>query len=118
MAHNSLRFLRSCFISRCDWFVELTPLFQPIRTKTKNIRDFPRSAPAASDVTVSNSDWLIVLFSSVLVEQSKGGGTQGDFFYTPIAAIGENRRVCPVTAIAIFADRIKLPVSGMSDIGD
>ena len=46
--------------------------------------------------------------------------THGDFICR-IAAIGENRQVCPI-AIAIFADRwyrgIKSPIFNISDIGD
>jgi len=51
-----------------DWLKNLTPVFQPIRSKTKTIRTlYARFFPRLElQVIVRNSDWLIALFAAVI----------------------------------------------------
>ena len=62
-----LVFVLVCFTTPCDWLAKLAPLSQPMRTKTN--RDslalvFPRLIRFHASST--NSDWFIVLFTSVV----------------------------------------------------
>ena len=64
---GKLRLFWFCITSLCDWPVQLTPRFQPMRSKTNTNRNlhgriFPRFA--------SYSDWSIALFVSVVIGQS------------------------------------------------
>ena len=54
-----------CIASFCDWPAKLTPLFQPMRRKTKSIATCTRAFSRALrrlHVIDSNSDWRIALF--------------------------------------------------------
>ena len=67
--------IRVCFTTLCDWLAKLAPLSQPMTNKTKTNRDllarvFPRLVLVKVNVFVLSSDWLIELFSSVVIGQS------------------------------------------------
>ena len=62
------------FLERCDWLAKLAPLSQPMRSKTKTngvscSLAFSRACRRLH-VFDSNSDWLIALFTSVVIGQS------------------------------------------------
>ena len=47
-----------CLTTLCDWLIKLTPLSQPMRSKTKTSRDslarvFPRLAPVTSCISIA-----------------------------------------------------------------
>ena len=55
----------------CNWLAKLGPLLsQPTRIKTN--RDFPALCADFIYFAVSNSDWINVLFFSVLIDQRNG----------------------------------------------
>ena len=72
------RLLWFCITKLCDWLTKLAPLSQPMRSKTKTNRVF--AAWRQLHVFASNSDWLVVLFTSVAIGQSKYFG----FGFTPL----------------------------------
>ena len=61
-------------VTLCDWLENLTPVFQPMRSKTKTYRlvhlvaaIFPRFE---LQVTATNSNWFITLLVPVLIGRS------------------------------------------------
>ena len=67
------RLLWFCITTLCDWLTILAPLSQPMGIQTKTNRVFSHAFSSAwrqLRVFVSNSDWLVVLFTSVANGQS------------------------------------------------
>ena len=52
-----------------DWLKRVAPVFQPMRSETKNNRDFSR-ASSELQVIASNYDWFIALFVPVVIGRS------------------------------------------------
>ena len=59
-----------CITTLCDWLTKLATLYQPMGIQTKTNRVLAARV-CQLPVFVSNSDWLILLFSSVAIGQSK-----------------------------------------------
>ena len=73
------RLLWFCITTLSDWLTKLAPLSQPMGIQTKTNRVFaasvfPLLAPVTCTVFSSNSDWLVVLFTSVAIGQSNNFG--------------------------------------------
>ena len=68
------RLLWFCITTLCDWLTKLAPLSQPMGLQTKTNRVFSPHAFSRAlcqlHVFASNSDWLVVLFTSVAIGQS------------------------------------------------
>ena len=62
------------FTLLCIWLTKLAPLSQPMRSKTKNKSRLQSHAFSRAwhrlHVSVSSSDWFVVLFTSVVIGQS------------------------------------------------
>ena len=66
------RLLWFCFTRLCDWLAKFAPFSQPINNKTKTNRAWPDAFSRAwrkLHVFASSSDWLIMLFTSVVIGQ-------------------------------------------------
>ena len=67
------RLLWFCIATLCDWLKDHVPLYQPIRRKTKTIRDLhARVFPPwrRLHVLALSFDWFIGLSASVVIDQS------------------------------------------------
>ena len=72
---SNSRLLWFCFTLLCDWLTKLTPLSQPMKTKTKSngllhARIFPPLAPVACNDVCFCSDWFMKLSSLLVIGQS------------------------------------------------
>ena len=67
------RLLWFCITKLCDWLTKLAPLSQPMEIQPKPIVFWPHAFSRAwrrLHVFASNSDWLVMLFTSVAIGQS------------------------------------------------
>ena len=66
------RLLWFCFSRLYDWLAKFTPFSQPMGSQTKTNRAWSHAFSRAwrrLQVFASSSDWLIVLFTSVVIGQ-------------------------------------------------
>ena len=67
---SNSRLLWFCFTSLCDWLTKLGPVSQPMGIQIKTNRVLTARAWRQLHVFASNSDLLVVLFTSVVIGQS------------------------------------------------
>ena len=68
-----MQLLWFCIATVCNWLKNLAPLSQPIKVKPKPIVTYSHAFSRAwhgRHVFASSSDWLIGLFTTVVIDQS------------------------------------------------